>query len=86
MTFIWYGLVGMVIGAVGHAAFYDLTERHFRVPDLHRYGVGVLITLPVFALFRHDDPDLVGWRSFVLSFMSVGLGVLAARLARKVWR
>ena len=45
-----------------------------------------MITLPVFISFRRGHRDGAGGRSFVLSFVSVGLGVLAARLMRKVWR
>lgn len=75
---IWKFLFGVLVGFLGHVAFYDASKR-MPAPELSRHGIGVLLTWPVFLWMNQDR---CGHVNFLASFVSVGLGAAIARFIR----
>lgn len=80
-------VIGMFVGLAGHQGHTVLESwQSAGTPKpwilIARYIVGVIITLPVFLLFkrkgRNDTDDDIA--AFLLSFLSVGMGTTVGHL------
>lgn len=79
-----YLVLGMMVGLAGHQA--DILLRRWENLgtarawlNLARSGIGIVITMPVYLLFRHGDErdrraTIQDMGTYLLAFASVGLG------------
>jgi flagellar biosynthesis protein FliR len=85
MRFVGKLVVGIALGFVAHWLAYEPTKKT-ALPEPFRYGVGVLVTLPVFSLLLHgrrrDEQDTTPELTFVVAFVVVGVGTLLGRFVR----